>query len=78
MTSVLGEQFQYTNPSVKEFKSFMLKKGEKEDFVNVVIGIHFPTKLGLAKGVTNEFEEITKSKPIPIERYIKDYKNKWL
>ena len=78
MTSVLRVEIEYANPSVKEFKSFMLKKGEKEAFVNVVIGIHFPTKLGLAKGVTNDFEKITNSKPIPIVRYIEDYKEKWV
>ncbi|MCP3032559.1 SDR family oxidoreductase [Halobacillus sp. A1] len=78
MTSILGVRIEYINPTVKEFKSYMLQKGENEDFVNVVIGIHFPTKLGLAKGVTYDFEKITKSKPTPIERYIEDYKERWL
>ncbi len=78
MTTILGEKVHYSNPTVKEFKSYMLKKGEKEDFVNVVIGIHFPTKLGLAKGVTHEFERITHTKPITIERYIEDYKENWV
>jgi hypothetical protein len=78
MTAVLGEKIEYANPSVKAFKSYMVNQGEKEDFVNVVIGIHFPTKLGLAKGVTADFEKITKSKPIPLEQYVKDYQEKWL
>ncbi|MYL49812.1 NAD(P)H-binding protein [Halobacillus litoralis] len=78
MTAVLGERIVYANPSVKEFKSYMVNKGEKEEFVNVVIGIHFPTKLGLAKGVTEDFEKISKSKPIALEKYVKDYKQKWL
>ncbi|SIS44998.1 SDR family oxidoreductase [Salimicrobium flavidum] len=78
MTAVLGKKIEYTNPSVKEFKSFMLEKEADERFINVVVGIHFPTKLGLAKGVTNEFEKMTGSKPIPIERYIEDYRNEWL
>ncbi|MBN9654214.1 SDR family oxidoreductase [Halobacillus sp. GSS1] len=78
MTAVLGEKIVYTNPSVKEFKSYMVNKGEKEDFVNVVVGIHFPTKLGLTKGVTADFEKITNSKPIPLEQYVKDYQEKWL
>ncbi|MEC3883363.1 SDR family oxidoreductase [Halobacillus sp. HZG1] len=78
MTAILGERIKYANPSVKEFKSYMVSKGEKEDFVNVVVGIHFPTKLGLAKGVTADIEKITKSKPIPLEQYVKDYQEKWL
>jgi uncharacterized protein YbjT (DUF2867 family) len=36
MSEVLGFPVQYTNPSVKEFKEFMLKKGVDEAFVNVV------------------------------------------
>lgn len=55
----------------------MVKKGEKEDFVNVVIGIHFPTKLGLAGGVTHEFKKITNTDPIRLERYIEDYQGNW-
>jgi uncharacterized protein YbjT (DUF2867 family) len=78
MSEVLGFPVQYTNPSVKEFKEFMLKKGVDEAFVNVVIGIHFPTKLGMAKGITYDYEEITGTKPTNIRTYIKDYKGKWM
>ncbi|WP_430313787.1 SDR family oxidoreductase [Rossellomorea sp. NRS-1567] len=77
MSAILGEKIQYSNPTVKEFKSYMVKKGEKEDFVNVVIGIHFPTKLGLAKGVTHEFKKITNTDSIRLERYIEDYQGNW-
>ncbi|MFD9626961.1 SDR family oxidoreductase [Peribacillus muralis] len=78
MTEVMGVNIQYTNPSVKEFKDFMLKKGVNEEFVNVVIGIHFPTKLGLAKGITQDYENITNNKPTKIKTYIKDYKGNWM
>ncbi|TYS67466.1 SDR family oxidoreductase [Sutcliffiella horikoshii] len=78
MTDVMHVNIQYTNPSVKEFKEFMLKKGANEQFVNVVIGIHFPTKLGLAKGITNEYEDITNMKPRKMRDYIKDYKEEWV
>jgi uncharacterized protein YbjT (DUF2867 family) len=78
MTEVLHVTIQYTNPSVKEFKGFMLQKGVKEDFINVVIGIHFPTKLGFAKGITRDYENITNKKPIKVKTYIKDYKGNWL
>ncbi|MFD9627425.1 SDR family oxidoreductase [Peribacillus muralis] len=78
MTEVLGVNIQYTNPSVKEFKEFMLKKGVNKEFVNVVVGIHFPTKLGLAKGITHDYETITNKKPTKIKKYIKDFKGKWM
>ncbi|UOQ93876.1 SDR family oxidoreductase [Halobacillus shinanisalinarum] len=78
MTEVLHVNIEYTNPSVKEFKGFMLEKGVKEEFINVVIGIHFPTKLGLAKGITYDYEKITNKKPTEIKTYIKDYKGNWM
>ncbi|MDR0140151.1 SDR family oxidoreductase [Metabacillus idriensis] len=78
MTDVLNVNIQYTNPSVKEFKEFMLKLGVNKQFVNVVIGIHLPTKLGLARGITNEYEQITSKKPTKIKTYINDYKGNWM
>lgn len=75
MTQILHTKIIYSNPSVKEFKQFMLKRGESNDYINVVVGIHFPTKLGLAKGITNDFEMITHTKPTSMATYIKDY---WL
>jgi hypothetical protein len=63
---------------VKEFKEFMLQIGENEAFINVVIGIHFPTKLGLAKGITQDFEKLTHKQPISIKTYIRDYKANWI
>ncbi|WP_299741834.1 hypothetical protein [Rossellomorea sp. y25] len=45
MSTILGDEIQYPNPSVKEFTSYMVKKGGKVDFVNVVIGIHFSNQV---------------------------------
>ncbi|GAB1792914.1 MULTISPECIES: SDR family oxidoreductase [Priestia] len=78
MTEVLETNIHYENPSVKEFKEFMLQIGENEAFINVVIGIHFPTKLGLAKGITQDFEKLTHKQPISIKTYIRDYKANWI
>ncbi|GGK09556.1 NmrA family transcriptional regulator [Lentibacillus kapialis] len=78
MTEVLGVKIEYTNPSVKEFKNYMRKIGEDEGFVNVVVGIHIPTKLGLAKGVKHDYEKLTGKKPTNIKNYIKDYKKNWI
>ncbi|MYL64493.1 NAD(P)H-binding protein [Bacillus hwajinpoensis] len=78
MTDVLQVKIQYTNPTVKEFKEFMLKKGVEKEFIDVVVGIHFPTKLGLAKGITNEYEKVTNKKPRRMKGYINDYKDHWV
>ncbi|KIL51025.1 SDR family oxidoreductase [Jeotgalibacillus campisalis] len=78
MTHILETPVEYTNPSVKEFKSWMLSQGADSSFINVVTGIHFPTKLGLAKGISNDFEKITGKKQTSINEYIRDFKQYWL
>jgi len=78
MTEVLGVKIQYENPSVKEFKQFMKKIGEEEEFVNVVVGVHIPTKLGLAKGIKHDYEKVTGKKPTNIRTYIEDFKESWI
>lgn len=78
MSEVLHINIHYSNPSVKEFKEFMLNKGVDKKFVNVIVGIHFPTKLGLAKGITFDYENIAKKKPTRVETYLKDYRELWL
>jgi len=55
----------------------MVSKGENEGFINVVVGVHFPTKLGLAKGIKYDFEKVTNKKPTKIRKYIEDYKDNW-
>lgn len=78
MTEVLGEKIIYTNPSIKEFKEYMSNTSEDRGFVNVVVGVHMPTKLGLAKGIKDDFEKVTGKKPISMKRYIEDFKDNWI
>ncbi|MGI8314344.1 SDR family oxidoreductase [Halobacillus mangrovi] len=78
MTEVLRVNISYDNPSVKEFRKYMIKKGIQEDFVKVVIGIHFPTKLGLARGISHDYEKLTNKKPIRMKTFIADNKDRWL
>ncbi|CAM3861094.1 SDR family oxidoreductase [Mesobacillus thioparans] len=78
MSKAMKVQVEYANPTVKEFKSHMLASGVEEGFINVVVGIHFPTKLGLAKGIKYDFEKVTGRKPGRMEQYIEDYKENWM
>ncbi|MBT2582628.1 SDR family oxidoreductase [Planococcus sp. ISL-109] len=77
MSEVLGKPIAYANPSAKEFKQYMVGRGKDKGFINVVIGIHFPTKLGLAKGVTTDYQKLTGHKPRNIEAYLHDYRRFW-
>lgn len=78
MSEAMKVKIKYSNPSVKEFKAHMLASGVDEAFINVVVGIHFPTKLGMASGIKYDFEKVTGRKPIKMKQYIEDYKENWL
>lgn len=78
MSDVLGKPITYGNPTVKEFNDFMIGKGVDPGFVNVVVGIHFPTKLGLAKGIAHDYERMTGLKPTKIKQYIEDFRHCWI
>lgn len=78
MTEVLGVKIEYTNPSIKEFKQYMTQSGIDEPFVNVVAGIHMPTKLGLAKGIKHDYMKVTGKNPTTVRHYIEDFKQDWL
>ncbi|MEK5057083.1 SDR family oxidoreductase [Paenibacillus shunpengii] len=78
MTEVLGVKIEYTNPSIKEFKQYMTQSGVDAQFVNVVAGIHMPTKLGLAKGIKHDYMKVTGKNPTTIRQYIEDFKQDWL
>jgi hypothetical protein len=79
MSDVLNFDIHYLNPSVKEFKEFMISNGENKAFINVVVGVHFPTKLGLAKGiVADDFKKLTNRRPGKLRKYIEDYKDNWI
>jgi uncharacterized protein YbjT (DUF2867 family) len=77
MTRILGRKIVYSNPSVKEFKSYMIKKGLDRNYVNLVAGLHTFTKLGMAKGMKPDLIEIVGRSPITVEEYVKDYKDVW-
>lgn len=77
MTRVLGRKIVYSNPSLKEFKTYMLQKGYEVKYVNLVGGLHTFTKLGMAKGIKADFTQITGRIPRTVEEYVKDYKAVW-
>lgn len=78
MSEVIQKEISYSNPSVKEFKEYMVSKGSDSDFINVVVGVHIPTKLGLAKGVAKDFFDLTNKRPGSIRSYIEDYRTDWI
>ncbi|MGP4077877.1 SDR family oxidoreductase [Halobacillus sp. K22] len=78
MTKILKVPIHYDNPTFKQFKKTMLNRGVDEKFVNVVIGVHAPTKLGLAGGIKYDYEKVTSAQPTSLLQYIMDYQSQWM
>ncbi|AND41462.1 SDR family oxidoreductase [Cytobacillus oceanisediminis] len=77
MTLFLERKIIYSNPSLNEFKKYMMKKGYEAKYVNLVGSLHFFTKLGMAKSVKSDLSQILGRHPITVEEYVNDYKEVW-
>lgn len=77
MSEVLDREIVYSNPSSQEFKQYMKSKGLPVEFITLVDRIHFFTKIGLAKGITKEYEKITGKKPASLRQFLKDHQHLW-
>ncbi|MGA5716776.1 SDR family oxidoreductase [Bacillus bombysepticus] len=69
------ENITYTNPSIFKFRKRMMQKGLKNDFIMVMIGIYTTARLGLAKKVTVDLEQLLGRKPTTLKQFIQDYKD---
>lgn len=77
MTRILNRKITYSNPSMKEFKSYMVRKGLEPQYVNVVAGLHLFTKLGLAKGIRSDVHRVLNRPPVPVDQYVEDHREFW-
>jgi uncharacterized protein YbjT (DUF2867 family) len=78
MTRILGKKIIYSNPKSKYFIKKMLSYGFPKDFVQVMKMIYFIVRLGKAGDLFKDTEEILGRKPIKMEKFIKDYADRWL
>ncbi|WP_410768897.1 SDR family oxidoreductase [Fontibacillus sp. BL9] len=69
-----GEPIRYINPSMSQFRDKMQAKGIPKVFITVMIGIYFTAKIGLAKKVTPELEQLLGRKPITVKEFAHDYR----
>ncbi|ASL62600.1 SDR family oxidoreductase [Bacillus cereus] len=68
------ENIIYTNPSIFKFRKRMIQKGLKNDFIMVMIGIYTTARLGLAKKITLDLEQLLERKPNTLKQFVHDYK----
>ncbi len=76
-TEVLGRKITCVNPGILRFWRRMKKAGYTNAFVLTMIGIYTTVRLGLAKKVTGDTENLLKRKPVSVRQYIQDYQQYW-
>lgn len=77
LSEVLKREIKYKNPSLLQFRKDRIARGTPKEFANVMTLLYLMTKLGTAKNVTNELEEMIGREPISFQQYVIDHKDYW-
>ena len=78
LSEVLSRRIKYKNPGFLEFRKYRIQRGTPKNFANVMMFLYIMTKLGTAKYITKDLEEIIKKKPTLFKEYAKDHKSFWI
>ncbi|ERJ13407.1 SDR family oxidoreductase [Haloplasma contractile] len=74
MTDVLGRKITYSKPGLLKFRREMLSRGQKKEYVNVLLLLNIMTRLGTAKLVTDEIDKILGRRPITMRQFVEEHK----
>ncbi|WP_125762037.1 NmrA family NAD(P)-binding protein [Companilactobacillus hulinensis] len=78
MSKVLGTPITYANPSLSLAKDYWINiRGLDKEYVSVMGMLYTLTKFGMAKGVTNTFEEVMHKKPQTFSQFVQKNIDVW-
>lgn len=78
LTKVLGRTITYSNPSLLRFRKEKLRQGADQSFVNVMCALYLMTRLGMAKKVTRDLEDLLGRRPATFETFARDHAACWM
>ncbi|GGM20279.1 NmrA family transcriptional regulator [Paraliobacillus quinghaiensis] len=78
LSEVLERSIQYRKINYMKFRKETIEKGVNKNFANVMTMLYFITRMGSAKKVTNDIEQILKRKPTTFRSFAEDYKRLWV
>lgn len=78
LSQVLERNIEYKNPSLLSFRKERIKRGTAKEFANVMTLLYLMTKLGTAKDITYDLEELIGREPISFKQYARDHKDYWI
>jgi len=73
----LNKKITYTNPSMKTYQKHMESLGFDQGYVKVTKLLYMMTRLGTAKKVTDQVEQLLKRKPMRLDDFIIENKEIW-
>ena len=75
LTKVTGRKITYEKPGYLRYRHYYIKKrGLAKGFVNVTVALYFMTRMGTAKKVTTEFQDLTGKMPRSFEDFARENK----
>jgi uncharacterized protein YbjT (DUF2867 family) len=78
MTDVLGRRIRYTNPSPIRFVGRQVASGRKLGYTLIMTMLYTITRLGNAKEVTGDVEQVLGRRPISFRQFVEDNRDCWL
>lgn len=76
-SKVLGREVRYANPGLVSFALHMRRQGFAWPFIGVMIGIYSVAKFGRAGRVTDTLEQLLERPPVPLSKFVQDYRQVW-
>ena len=78
LTTVLGRPVRYARPSFPTFVRRMRARGVPTGLTLAMCGVYAPTRLGLTGRVSGDVERLLGRRPRSLERFARDYRERWL
>lgn len=69
LSAATGRAITYPKPSARQFRARLLEKGHSKGYVTVTSAIYAIARLGMAAGMTDEFENLVGRKPTTFEEW---------
>jgi len=70
LSQVTGRQIAYAKPGYLKYRNYYIKeRGLSKGYVNVTVALYFMTRMGTAKGVTDDFFRLTNRQPRTFQEF---------
>ncbi|KAF0092639.1 MAG: NmrA family protein [Fusobacteria bacterium] len=73
LSNLTKRKITYAKPGLLKYRNYYIKKrGLNRSYVNVTVALYIMTRLGTAKGITNEFFKLTGKQPRTFEEFARN------